>query len=288
MNNIPVVIFHTGNQRYLKKICKLNSQNNNLVLIGNSENEFIGNLENVEFIHYEDIIDKEKISYYKKFFEPYNTVDRKSVWMWYFRVFVLGDYLKQTKLEHIFHSDSDNLLLKNVNELTYTKENAYVISPDWSKNHMAASIHFGLTSHNFYEQFVSLYEDIFVTNKKFNLIEEKIKYHDEVSNGGICDMTLFYLLNKENYIEVDNLLIPRIQNEKKYVFMNNINTGEGIKSQNQYEMLDGRIKIFTNRKEKTNLIFDKLNQEFHEIVNIHFQGKAKNQINNFLKYNLSL
>ena len=51
MNNIPVVIFHTGNQRYLKKICKLNSQNNNLVLIGNSENEFIGNLENVEFIH---------------------------------------------------------------------------------------------------------------------------------------------------------------------------------------------------------------------------------------------
>ena len=70
--------------------------------------------------------------------------------------------------------------------------------------------------------------------------------------------------------------------------MNNLNTSEGIKSENQYEMFKGRIKIFTNRKDKSNLIFDKLNNEFYEIVNIHFQGKSKKLINNFLKYRISI
>jgi len=288
MNDIPVVIFHTGNQRYLKEICKLNSQKNNLVLIGNSENKSLGNLKKVDFIHYKDVVDEEKISYYREFFKPFNSVNQESVWLWYFRVFVLSDYIKREKKESIFHCDSDNLLLKNVNELNYIHKNAYIISPDWTANHMTASIHIGLTSQNFYENFISLYEDIFITKDKFNLIEEKIKYHNETSNGGICDMTLFYLLNKENYIEVDNLLIPRTSDGRKYVFMNNLNTSEGIKSENQYEMFKGRIKIFTNRKDKSNLIFDKLNNEFYEIVNIHFQGKSKKLINNFLKYRISI
>ena len=35
------------------------------------------------------------------------------------------------------------------------------------------------------------------------------------------------------------------------------------------------IKIYKNKKLKKNLIYDFVNDEFLEIINIHFQGKAK-------------
>ena len=55
--------------------------------------------------------------------------------------------------------------------------------------------------------FEDLFNDIYINKKKFKLIEDKINYHKENNiSGGICEMTLCYLLQNKKFIEVDNLL----------------------------------------------------------------------------------
>ena len=285
MDKTPVVIFHNGESNYLKINCEITSQNNNVVVISDSENKHLYKIDNVQFIHYEDVSDRDKADHYKEFFVPYNTVESKWVWLWYLRVFVLHDYLIKSKNEKIFHIDSDNILLKNVSNFYYNFDNAYVIPPEWNKNLMEASIHFSLNDLNFYKMFIKLYEDIFINKSKFNLIEEKIKYHEKFGDGGICDMTLFYLIYKENMVNVDNLLIPRNYKGIKHVVMDNINSPQGHISLDQYETRKGQIKIYKNKKKEQNLIFDKVKKEYYSVINIHFQGTAKKLMNESLKGN---
>jgi hypothetical protein len=66
--------------------------------------------------------------------------------------------------------------------------------------------------------------------------------------------------------------------------MNNYGNGEGFYSRNQYEMKGKYIKIYKNRKEGKNYIFDKHNKEYLELMNIHFQGKAKRHMNKYLTF----
>ena len=44
------------------------------------------------------------------------------------------------------------------------------------------------------------------------------------------------------------------------------------------------IKIFKDKKKRKNYIYDTVNKEYLELMNIHFQGKAKRKMNTFLKY----
>ena len=65
---------------------------------------------------------------------------------------------------------------------------------------MSASIHSSLLSSEFCDQFENLYNDLYVSKAKFNLIEGKIDYHEKNNvMGGICDMTLYYLLYKNDF-----------------------------------------------------------------------------------------
>ena len=53
-------------------------------------------------------------------------------------------------------------------------------------------------------------------------------------------MTFYYLLHKENLIDVENLAVPN----NGYVFINNLNNGEGFENKMQYELENNIIKIF--------------------------------------------
>ena len=96
-------------------------------------------------------------------------------------------------------------------------------------------------------------------------------------------MTLYYLLNQEKIIEVDNLMQTKIINNKKIVFMNNINNGEGPDSKEQYELINNIIKIQKSSNGEDNYLYDKINKEYLVLMNIHFQGGAKSFMNENLK-----
>lgn len=283
MNEVPVLMFHKTYSNYLKVNCQITGKNNKIIFLGDSSCSKLEKVKNVQFYDFNDFIDHKKMDYYKSYFKSYNTKG-DFIWIWYFRLFAILEFLEKSKIESIFHIDSDNVLLADINQIKYKNENSYFILNDWDEYHMTGSIHSGLTNKYFYNLFKNLYEDVFINESKLPLIQHKIDFHKKHGGGGICDMTFFYLMNKLKLLEVDNLIFPQQIGERKVIFMNNYGNGEGFYSRNQYEMKGKYIKIYKNREEGKNYIFDKHNNEYLELMNIHFQGKAKRHMNKYLTF----
>tara|TARA_B100001996_G_scaffold101893_1_gene76437 strand:- start:2077 stop:2946 length:870 start_codon:yes stop_codon:yes gene_type:complete len=280
MTKTKVLIFHTGYEDYLKFNCEITSKKNEIVIIGDESVSNLSKINNVEFVNYEKYINDEKIKYLKSYFKPYNTVDEKYVWLWYLRIFITKLFMDDYKVSKIFHIDSDNILLENINDFIFEKDNAYLVNNDFGNPFaMTASIHSSLLRNDFFNQFIKLYEDIFINKTKFKLIEEKIKFHEENGGGGICDMTLFYLLEKLNLIKVQNLMLPvKTRSNNEFIFMNNLNNPLGYDSRYQYKKsYKGIVKIYKEKNEFT--IFDSTKNKHVNIANVHFQGKAKKYLN---------
>ena len=281
--SISVAIIHYGYKDYLKTNLEISSKFNNIYLIGDKSLEKLGNIKNVNFINIEKYDKLINNKYYDNFIN-YSSNYKNFEWLCFKRVFILKLFLEDNKIDKIFHMDSDNILLYNINDYKFKKDIAYCLSKNYHKNRMSCSIHCSLLNVNFCNKFTELYEDIYINKLKSHLIKNKIKYHLKNKifvNGGICDMTLYYLLNSEKIIDVENLLKPN----DEYVFINNINNGEGDTNKNQYLMINKIIKLFKNKKNKKLFILDNINKKYHFIFNIHFQGCAKKLLNkNLVKY----
>jgi hypothetical protein len=53
-------------------------------------------------------------------------------------------------------------------------------------------------------------------------------------------------------------------------------------------LMEKRVFSLIYNKNKTKYIFDKKNKEYLKLLNIHYQGKAKKNLNFLLKYKLGL
>ena len=148
---------------------------------------------------------------------------------------------------------------------------------------MTSSVHVGLLNTEFCDKFETLFNDIYINENKLNLINEKIKFHRQSDgtfiNGGICDMTFYYLLQSEKYLDVQNLGEPIEIDGKKHVFMNILMNGEGQQNMKQYRLKNGLMEVRPSENGKDNTIFDQINNEEHILWNIHFQGSAKRFLN---------
>lgn len=284
MKKIPVVIVHENYEKYLKINLDITTKNNHVYLIGNKE---IANLEseNVTFVDISKYKNLSQINIMKENFRNYGAKDDRTELFWFSRVIMISEFMKEYEVEKIFNIDSDNILLDDVNKYPYSHENALCISKNWHENYLTASIHCGLINENFCKEYEKLYFDIFINKSKFKLIENKVSFHKN-RPGGIADMTLYYLLYSENIINIHNLLEPVLVDGVKSVFMNNVSNSEGYEYQDQYSIKNKYIKI-TKKKDK-NFLYDKYNKEYLNILNIHFQGKAKKKMNKLLKYKLAL
>ena len=113
------------------------------------------------------------------------------------RIFILSQFLNDLKINKVFYSDSDNIILSNINELNFLEDIAFIIPKEFDEFRMSASIHSSLLTRLFCDKFISLYKDIYENKVEFHLIDDKISHHEKNNiPGGICDMTLYYLLNK--------------------------------------------------------------------------------------------
>lgn len=254
---IPVVIIHKGYRPYVHKVCKITSITNKVILIGD---ESLKNVpENVEFVNIKEYEDRE----FKKYFINYSTNDSDYEYECFNRVFILKNFMKKHRnYEKVFHLDSDCVLLSDINKFNFTHEIAYCIPYNNNDYDLCASIHSALLNIDFCEAFENLYLKIYKTGELFKKIEDKIKWHAETqTSGGICDMTMYYILQRD-YLNVQNLL--------NYGFMNNVNTSEGPDSKTQYLTKNGLMSIT-----KDNEMYDIKNKKYVKLWNIHFQGGAK-------------
>jgi len=120
------------------------------------------------------------------------------------------------------------------------------------------------------------YTKIYIYESKLHLIENKIKSHKKENGGyragGICEMTMCYVLSNEKLIEVQNLLQPSVGKDgETNVFNNVIQSGDGEISNSQYHK---HIIAYT--------IFDTINKKNYNLMNIHFQGRKKKLLNHEL------
>ena len=107
---------------------------------------------------------------------------------------------------------------------------------------------------------------------------EKYKHHIENNlKGGVCDMTMYYLIDKLNLIDVQNLMKP-VQDKlgNSYIFVNNINLPEGYFGKQNFKFSRKKVKIIEKK-----YIYDEINNQKVSIAGIHFQGTAKRYLNKF-------
>ena len=264
---LPCVIVHRGFKSYLKFNLEITSKNNKIFLIGDKSVSNLASInDNIEFIDIRDFEKRERIVELRNNFLNYNSQSDDIEWMNFERVFIMQDFMHESGYKQIFHLDSDNILLKNINNFKFKKRIAYLI-PSFQNNYrMDSSIHCGLLDNKFFNEFEKLYIDIYINKSQFHLIEKKIKYHIQNNlRGGITDMTLYYLLHKLKKVNPQNLMQPfKSKDGEEFVFINNLNLAEGFYDLNNFKMKRKKIKI----------------------ANIHYQGTSKKYLNRYTKYKL--
>ena len=139
ISNIPVVIIHRTYKEYLKINLEVTGTNNKIYLIGDTAIEHLGLIDNVTFVNINKYENLPLIKKSYKNFINYSSNDKKFEWWCFERVFILKFFMEEFKLEHIFHMDSDNILLEDINSYPFKKNIAYCLLKNQSL--MCGSIH---------------------------------------------------------------------------------------------------------------------------------------------------
>jgi hypothetical protein len=280
--SIPIVIFHTGgNQDYFKNCVEVSSKNNQVYLIGDDSNKdsFSGN-SNVRFFHMNEL-ESEEADEFKRCFVNYSGNGHDYEMYCFLRVFYLKALLIKTGLSWVFHTDSDCVTLVDINKIfPEPKRIAYSIQKVANKFHMVGSIHNSLLNVDFCDKFVQLCFDIYKTGTKFGLIDSKLQWHRQNGiPGGICDMTIYYLLFSEKLLDnVMDLNIPMLVNGDLSVFDHNISDSYGYYGENTYaKHMNAKIVSKINDR----YYFDASDGKKIRTLSIHFQGSAKHSLVTF-------
>ena len=281
--SIPIVIFHIGgNQLYFKKCVENSSKNNIVYLIGDDSNKttFSSN-PNVQFFNVNEFNSNNVIEF-KKCFVNYSSNNHERELYCFLRVFYLKEFFEKTGKKWVFHTDSDCVVLENINNIFKEPTcNAYSIQKLQNKYHMVGSIHNALINIDFCNKFIELCFDVYKNRSKFNLINEKMEWHKKNKiQGGICDMTLYFLLYSENLINnIIDLNMPILINGENVVFDHNISDSYGYNGENTFEKNNSGNKRLIK---KDNSYYFKTNDGvWIKTISVHFQGKSKMMLERF-------
>ncbi len=113
----------------------------------------------------------------------------------------------------------------------------------------------------------------------FHLIEPKIEYHNYNNKpGGICDMTIYYLLYSENLLDnIIDLTIPLKINNQLYIYDYNISLSYGYLGTSTYKMINNMKLI---HEENGIYYIETINSDKIRLLSIHFQGDKKQILEN--------
>jgi hypothetical protein len=284
MSEIPLFIFHIGDQEYFKKCVGFNSVKNKVYIIGNDTNkDLFKSNPNVTHLHVKDI-DNGEVNRLKKCFINYSTHDASYELKCFLRVFYLKQLMLITGINKFFHVDSDCIVFDNVSDIFNANnniENAYSVQKHCEETnpfHMVGCIHNGLLTLDLCQIFIQLCFDIYENKSKLNLIQEKF-YHHRNNNigGGICDMTFFWLIYKEKMCDIFDLNDIIMFEDDECVFDHNIHVDYGFLGEETYEKKDDLKNIVIN--DGKNYVKAK-NGKLIRLLSIHYAGGAKIYLEN--------
>jgi hypothetical protein len=234
---IPVVIHHVAScPLYLKHCIEINAQKNKVYLIGDSKNNVFGsNIVHVDI----GTLESREAAVFKKYFKNYSTNDAYREYLCFERFFILREFMTKHGFDKIAYVDSDCVLLENISEVAATLPCALSMQTRVDNPmHMVSCIHNSILTVEFCNVFIRLCKDIYINQSKLHLIHEKRNWHAKTgSAGGVCDMTLCYLITRDKMI--DGLVDTNEPMEylgETCVFDHHIGIPYGFEGENTYVM----------------------------------------------------
>jgi hypothetical protein len=269
-SSLPIVLIHSGNPTYLHQtLARLRRISSRIVLLGDESNRDA----DVTSHHLLSTLRTPELESFERHFVNYSTNSATIERFCFARVFYLRAWMERSGTDRCIYLDSDCVLLRRPEEI-FPPGLSYVYNDYASDDptRMAATIHVSSLTREFTLAFERLCHDIYVSRERFALIEPKIRYHQMTgAPGGVCDMTLYYLLTKE--LPVGKLL-DRCPDGS--TFDDNVNDSLGFNGRDTFAMQDGR-KILRTQGDRV----EALCRDGHwvRLNNVHFQGGAKQYIN---------
>lgn len=266
--SIPIVIVHTGNPDYLQSVITHASKySKTVVLLGDESNQSIKNALHISL----SALKTNELSIFERSFVNYSTCNSKFERFCFSRIFYIREWMRRNKITAVVHLDSDCLILRNVDELFNGQLALLYNHKDAGLGKMSGSIAISCLTAQFMDNFIELCNDIYVTKIKLELIQEKINYHrSSKSPGGVCDMTLYYILAQS--LNPRNLL--DIQDDGSS-YDDNINDSLGFNGQDTF-VLNRRMKIIKVVDGKV-VALCRDGREIR-LNNLHYQGNSKKLI----------
>lgn len=256
------------NPEKIKKVIQLSSKKNPIIFVS-SRKEIVQNIKNVTYIELETIVKLSKIIDFKNYFLPFNTDTSESVWKSYLKIFILSEVYKIEKLSQAIYVDLENIILFDLNQVKFSKLNAFFIFPSFNEMDMNASFEIALFSKNLLNKFETLYIDIFMKKTKFFLIDNKVVFHNKFGQGGINSETLLYLLFKSDSSYIQNLFLTDQLFINKTLFYTSRKKVYYIHKNSLKCNYFGNLKI--QKRLKKYFVYDNIKNEYYELLNINLR-----------------
>ena len=282
--NIPIIIFHIGNQEYVHLCLKQAIKYGNKVhiLTDNKDNFNYNNVVSVNYSNYSNNLKK-----FEKIYQHFSTNSYQLELICIIRWMCIYEYMKEKNIEKAFICDSDVLLYDNISNIidNYFKDNLYLSSSS-SKN---TSGHCCIFTLNIMESFIKFCFDFYNTQIP-NILKWKDSYKEP---GGICDMTLLYYFcnNQTNFVGLRLPDYPYFENDLTKVINNDFTFDLHLGSYGnhnypeEYEinetLKNKNIKFINNIPYCYNT---RLKKDIRFVL-LHFQGRNKRIMKDYYSIN---
>ena len=274
--NIPVFFYHYGYQDYLGLCVRQTSQNNRVILIGDKDNEHLGQLDNVE--HYFASDYQEGVENFATNYCHLNSSSVKYELMCYVRWIITRNVAQILGIDALFYSDSDNLIYsdlskvyKNIGSPSLALSVPYH-QPPFRHVATGAVSYWSLEVLKMFCDFMLRY---YVDEDWFEILQKKWNWHQkERVGGGICDMTILWHFVQQT----PHTLLTRVDDQS--AFNHNIRGGANYYL-DEYEVKEGIKKIYF--KEGFPWCQNLITGEEVMFHNLQCQGSAKDLVKNYTK-----
>lgn len=281
---LPIIIFHIGNQHYVRLCLQqaLKSGNTNIILINDNENNFSDLPINVvNYNKYSKNLEK-----FKTLYKNLSTNNHHIEFLCIVRWMCAYEYMKENNIKRAFICDSDVLIYENLDNIdkNYLHSYDFMLCSSNSKNLTGGQSIWNYSKlQNFVEFIFVFYET------QINKMVEWYKNYKE--DGGICDMTLlYYFANKQkDFVGLRLPDYPYFSQDLTQIFNNEFTFDLHLGTFGNHPYPDDYEVNTKNRNKNIKFIDGKpycfckhLNKDIRFVL-LHFQGRNKALMNDWYK-----
>ena len=261
---IPVILIHSGYQKYLDYSIRQAAQKNPVFLLGDTNPVMISQKE-LTFVHFDSLHEQEQRDFSKQYLHLNTTPENYELFC-FLRWFVLKSFMEKNNYDVVFYIDSDVLFFENA-----TKEWEKFNQFDFTLLHRTAGISSFVTKDGI-NNFCNMLMDLYTNKNQYHFM--KIASHWDVRRkfelpGGVCDMTLLeYFHYHSEFGGGPGAVGEMMTIIDDSTYDHNINVpDQGFEFENgikKVKIVDGQVFVHNHR----------LNKDI-KFNSLHFQGGAK-------------